>query len=438
MTLSPGPGVFSASAPLPPSLTSFFESQPRLPGLPIVPLEDDCALETNFTSAANEVASAESDAQNLIASILTCRSQMRLTYCDVIAALEAVPIGSSNSEYLALPFPEGSAGAVPIELRESVCDVYVQQVLYQLPTWIDWITLGLADCNAAHGALIDQLAAVPATMTQVEKDRAFALADARFEWAERSLTDATERLALIQALKAEMTLAAVHSSCLDCPGSGLTFLPSSAISLGADSGVLQELADAFHAAATTASEPDDATRFQAIGDQMAGTPASRVLQLSYPSGRAVGDYFVALRSDGVADDGFSPLAVVMSARAGGPNINTRAQLIVLDGWHAFHDTLAPGPRPDDEDYDDDRLRDIYETGSGGFTSRTDTGTDPNRPDTDGDLYFDSTEIASGSNTNDSTSVPEGEVGAPIGAMGLYGTLLLGVGLGASILLLRRA
>lgn len=56
------------------------------------------------------------------------------------------------------------------------------------------------------------------------------------------------------------------------------------------------------------------------------------------------------------------------------------------------------------DTDQDLLQDIHETNTGIYVSPTDTGTDPNDPDTDGDGLLDGIEVELGSDPNDNGSV----------------------------------
>ncbi len=56
------------------------------------------------------------------------------------------------------------------------------------------------------------------------------------------------------------------------------------------------------------------------------------------------------------------------------------------------------------DSDGDGLPNWVETGTGVFRSSTDTGTNPNNPDTDGDGVLDGQEVPAGTNPNESTSV----------------------------------
>jgi len=57
------------------------------------------------------------------------------------------------------------------------------------------------------------------------------------------------------------------------------------------------------------------------------------------------------------------------------------------------------------DTDGDYLPDYFETNTGTFVSFTNSGCNPNNPDSDGDYYTDGLEIASGSDPNDSDSLP---------------------------------
>lgn len=88
-----------------------------------------------------------------------------------------------------------------------------------------------------------------------------------------------------------------------------------------------------------------------------------------------------------------------------------------DGLQAFLD-------PDD---DGDGLLDSVETNTGVFVSASDTGSDPNQADSDGDGIDDGSEVANGSDPNDA-----GSPGAPaIPGLPLAGALALAAALLAS-------
>jgi hypothetical protein len=253
--------------------------------------------------------------------------------------------------------------------------------------------------------------------------------------AEDAFTKSQTLLARAQDLQADLTLSAVQDACAICDSSSQSqqqsFLPSYSTALSADTEALEVLGAAFEAAAVTTSEPEDAVRFQAVADQLFATPAARVLHLSYRTDSAVDNQFVALRSDSFPDDGFSTLAVIITTSAGGSGLNPMELFIALDVWRAFYDALDPGtPPPDDDDIDDDRLHDIFESDTGSFVSSIDSGTDPGRPDSDGDLYFDGAEIATRSDPNDSSSIPVRSVPVPVlpaGGIAMLAALLLAGG-----------
>jgi hypothetical protein len=91
----------------------------------------------------------------------------------------------------------------------------------------------------------------------------------------------------------------------------------------------------------------------------------------------------------------------------------------------------------DDDDDGDGLLDTVETGTGVFVSPSDTGTDPLLADTDGDRFLDFQEVMLGSDPNQRSSVPLGEIPAlPRAALGVL-ILVLG-GVGAWMLLRLRA
>ena len=137
------------------------------------------------------------------------------------------------------------------------------------------------------------------------------------------------------------------------------------------------------------------------------------------------------------DDGVSPLAVVISAEVGGGAMNFIDAHIALDASRALARALDPeATLPDDEDGDNDGLLDPHETGTGVALSRTDTGTDPTLPDTDGDFFWDGTEINTGSDPTDPASVPD-RVAIRVGTLTLWGVLLLPVALAGCFFALRQ-
>ena len=98
------------------------------------------------------------------------------------------------------------------------------------------------------------------------------------------------------------------------------------------------------------------------------------------------------------------------------------------GWDDALDADADGtPDGCDDDDDGDGLLDVVETLTGIFLSPTDTGTDPMQADTDGDGYFDGSEVAAGSDPTNPISTPE----APVPALGAAGRGLLVLALLAS-------
>ncbi|HZO09628.1 MAG TPA: thrombospondin type 3 repeat-containing protein, partial [Myxococcota bacterium] len=75
----------------------------------------------------------------------------------------------------------------------------------------------------------------------------------------------------------------------------------------------------------------------------------------------------------------------------------------------------------DADDDGDGLLDVVETDTGFFVGPSDTGTDPLRPDTDGDGFPDGVELAAGSDPTNPDSIP----GVPaVPALSFPGLLLL--------------
>ncbi len=70
----------------------------------------------------------------------------------------------------------------------------------------------------------------------------------------------------------------------------------------------------------------------------------------------------------------------------------------------------------DDDDDNDGLVDAVETRTHYFASASDTGTDPNNPDSDGDGILDGTEVANGTDPNvfNSTEPPEIPALSPLG------------------------
>jgi hypothetical protein len=81
----------------------------------------------------------------------------------------------------------------------------------------------------------------------------------------------------------------------------------------------------------------------------------------------------------------------------------------------------------DSDDDNDGLADLVETDTGYFVSASNTGTDPNNPDTDGDGFVDGAEVLASNDPNDpqspgSSAVPSLPwVGALVLALALLGS-----------------
>ncbi len=89
----------------------------------------------------------------------------------------------------------------------------------------------------------------------------------------------------------------------------------------------------------------------------------------------------------------------------------------------------------DVDSDSDGLLDSVETNTGVYVNESDTGTDPNNPDTDDDSYNDGAEVTAGTDPNDPLSYP-GATGSLPALSGL-GLMLLGsICLAGSLLALR--
>ena len=95
---------------------------------------------------------------------------------------------------------------------------------------------------------------------------------------------------------------------------------------------------------------------------------------------------------------------------------------------------TPGPLspitlgPAAVDSDSDGLFDSVETDTGEYVSATDTGTDPNNPDTDGDSYNDGDEVEAGTDPTDPLSFPGSGTGVPavsiLGLAALAGATIL--------------
>jgi hypothetical protein len=255
--------------------------------------------------------------------------------------------------------------------------------------------------------MVDLFQSVGPVLSEAERDETLNCADATLSEVEKLFPPAQVVVSEIESLHDATTVEAVQASCDDCPGTPFFFLPSSAITIGGGFSVVAELATAFATASTTETDPGLKARYADIATRLRRLPPSRVQLLTHPSSRAVGTYLVALRPDDVADDGHSPLAVVISAETGPGVMNFVDAHIVRDTWRAFVRTLEPDTAlADDEDDDNDGVRDSHETETGRTSSRTDTGTDPVLADTDGDFFWDGTETNTGSDPNNPDVQPE--------------------------------
>jgi len=106
-------------------------------------------------------------------------------------------------------------------------------------------------------------------------------------------------------------------------------------------------------------------------------------------------------------------------------INDASPCVVPGGDNIGYDKDAGGAVVDS---DSDGLPDSVETNTGVYVSPTDTGTDPNNPDTDGDGYNDGVEVEAGTDPTNPASFPGSGEGVP--ALSLLGLAALG---GATIL-----
>ena len=138
------------------------------------------------------------------------------------------------------------------------------------------------------------------------------------------------------------------------------------------------------------------TSFRQLGGHLNAASGHALQSTSFDGGGSLGQS---------AAVGFSAAAAALDTHAAGFWPIAEGGLASLD---ADGDGIAAFLDPDD---DNDLLLDTVETGTGVFISASDTGTNPNLDDSDGDGLDDGQEVAGGSDPNDPTS-PGAPTGVP--------------------------
>jgi hypothetical protein len=427
-------GVAPSSTGLGTEITNFFVSQPELPLLGFLGAQDDCDLVVSFASVPAYLDQSVASAQTHISNVDVCVGQVEQTYCDVVAAVEAAISTSGFCESCPMTMFHQDDIEDDGDYDYGIpCSLILEQLVTQIPSHLDSIRAALASCEALRTEMLSLLASIGPSETEGEKQYILNVADEGLAAAQGLPVAAQDMLSEIESLRNTATLAAAQSSCAECPNLTGVFLPSAAISLVSNAGVLTSIAEAFQSASVTEPDSDLAARYADIAARMQAIPPERVLHLSHPTGRDVGSHRVALLDQSLGDDGVSPFAVVISAVASEEVMNFVDNHIVLDAWRAVTRTLDPrAPLPDDEDDDNDGVRDVHETGTGQFRSRLDTGTNSLLPDGDSDFFWDGTETNTGSDPNDPGVVPMTFIPIPI-----LGASALALLLVASVLLALR-
>lgn len=410
-------GVVRSAYGLATEVGTFLQAQPQLPLQTLLGAQDDCDLVALFPTIPPYLDQSVADAETLITDLTGCLSQVEQAYCDVVQAVESAVIDPNAPllcyfgwSLLGFVEPGGLSSPESPSSGSFDCNLILEKLLVEVPSYLQEIQGVLASCEGVRSDLADVEAAIGDSLTQQDVDQILNGVDEWLAGAQNLPGVAQGVLAEIDALRNEITLAAVQSSCADCPFGTGRFVLSGVIALDRDTEDLSTIAETFQIA--SAAEPDRslAARYTNIAMQMETIPSDRVLHFTYPTRKAVGSHTVALRDDSGADDGVSPLAVVISAEADGGDMNFIDTRVTRDVWHVLALTLDPtAGLPDDEDDDNDGVRDIHETNTGQLVSRTDTGTDPALFDTDGDLFSDGVEVDTGSDPGDPASTPANPV-----------------------------
>lgn len=437
---------FAARSDIGTHMTTVLLAQPHLQPASVEGLEDDCDIAASFAAASAWAQQSANDASSLASSTTTCAAQAEITYCDVVAAVEAAdivpPMEVAHFNLPVKPWEANEGGGV-LRAASSCYEIQTPLVSW-IPVFLDMLEMQLAECEDARADLFSLLAQVGPTLESDDAERIQKEADAALSVAHRAASNAPPIQLHVESIRDDLTLAAAQTACAECSGSvgSIAYAwPSSQTSLDRNTGTLQTVALALEQAASEveASDPDEAARLGSMATRLLALPTSRLMHLTHAASEGVSDVVVALRSESLPDDGESPLAVLVSREptgSGNAGMTVVDRHLVHDAWRliaAILDGSGALP-PDDEDDDDDGIRDGLETETGSYVSRSDTGTLPLIRDTDGDLYLDGTERTAGSDPNDASSIPNRLLGgAPLtslpAAAGLAG-LLLAVGMSA--------
>lgn len=423
------------------SLTTHFLSQPHLAQLELISMHDDCELAADPSAALTALATAVTTVENAVAGVDSCLAQCDAIFCDIVATLGSLPQNAEGTFVRVGPLDVAAEASGGRSLYEETCDVFLVRLRTDLPEMVTAATAALASCEDALSHL-QLLQSAVATLTETNPSSRYhvlAWAGLRRSAAENAAARVHGLLQGVYDLQAELTPAALGSSCADCPKeTGPVNHRSVAVSLKQDASPLQPVAAAFQTAAAAESDPDLADRYLAIATRMLAIPVPRVLHVRHPAETRVGTTFVGLLAEGEPDDGASPLAVVIGGEVTPRRMSFADERILSEAWRSFFRVIDPGfAPPEDEDDDDDRLRDAHETDTGQTVSFEDTGSNPTRHDSDGDFFWDGTEIDLGADPNDPTSVPEvWPARLPTLSWGLPGLILTLLGL-ASVMARRR-
>ena len=420
------------------ALRSYVAGRPPLPPLSIDGLVDDCDVVNDFAQVQAYLNQVLLDAAARVTSMDQCMVGVEQAYCDFVATVEAAEVVQNNVVFDTLGsyfWGRSVCNSLGAFLWSDYCERQRDKVVDEIPSYFDDLDMELAFCEAVREDLIAARATIPAELDQFDYPD-------WLEWADAQLAAAQDNYDCVQDLNADLTstvasidLPSAQAGCDSCDDLTSTinrpiWESSIFFDVGADSGILLGVASIFAATATTVPDVDLAARYGLLAQNLGNIPAERVLRIRLPNDGPGEVIVLGLRSQALADDGLSPLAVLLRfvPVPVGTSANRVDRRVLRDGWRALSRAVDPGATmPDLDDDDGDGVRDLFETQTGVFASSVDTGTSSDLLDSDGDRFTDGAEIFAGTAPNDRFSNPLTALSA-LPALGAPALVLLAAGL----------